>query len=301
MSSADPARHDARATGRASARAALAGNPSDGYGGAVLAVTVDALEALAVVRGNTGPGVEPESQLVQATVRRFAEHLCPEAAQTYATWSTTIPRSVGLGGSSAIVIATLRALCGLHRVSLSELELAEFALAVEVQELDIAAGPQDRIAQAYGGLTFMDFGAGHYERLERRTLPPLVLAWRTDAATESGQVHTPLRERHARGEVAVVEALRELGRLAREARAALASDDMAALARCVDASFDARQRIMALDERHVEMIHRAREHGAAANYAGSGGAIIAVCPVGADQQAAVAHELRAIGCGLLTP
>lgn len=284
------------ASGEAGARAALAGNPSDGYGGAVLAVTLDGQRARAFARPAAQLEINPGSALVQATVSRFARDWVPAARDTAINWSTSIPRGVGLAGSSAIVIATLRALCALYRVPLTERPLAELALAVEVEELGIAAGPQDRVAQAFGGLTFMDFGADRFERLEPKMLPPLVVAWRAETATESGSVHAPLRERHARGEPLVVQALGELGELAREARLALLDGDHARLAGCVDQSFDARQRIMTLDPRHVEMIECARGQRAGANYAGSGGAIVAVCPEGDGQRAAVARALAGLGC-----
>lgn len=289
--------------GEAPARAALAGNPSDGYGGAVLAVTLERHRARATARRAKTPQIAPESALVRATVGRFARQHAPAAATTAVQWTTTIPRSVGLGGSSAIVIATLRALSQLYSVSLLEADLAQLALAVEVEELGIAAGLQDRVAQAYGGLTFMDFapdGDGRrYERLDPALLPPLTVAWRPDTACESGTVHASLQDRYANGERVVTEALAELAQHARHARAALMAGDRAELARCVDASFDARRRMFTLDPRHVEMIECARECGAAANYAGSGGAIVAVCP-DEDQRARAASALAGLGCELGT-
>jgi glucuronokinase len=291
------------AAGEACARAALAGNPSDGYGGAVLALTLAGQRAQAVARRAPALAVSPESELVRATVTRFARLRERAAAGTAIEWSTSIPAGVGLGGSSAIVIAVLRALCSLYAVALAEPELAELALAVEVEELDIAAGLQDRVAQAYGGLTFMDFardaGPWRYERLDASLLPPLVVAWRCDTAGESGAVHSPLRDRHARGEPVVLEALAELGSLARVARAALLARDRARLARCVDGSFDARRRMLPLDPRHVEMVQCARACGASANYAGSGGAIVAVCRHREERERTLS-ALRALGCDALS-
>jgi glucuronokinase len=290
------------ATGRAHPRAALAGNPSDGYGGAVLAVTLSARSAEARAWPADRIEVEPESELVRATVLRLARVTDPAARRTRVRWRTSIPRHVGLGGSSAIVIATLRATCALHGIDLPEPDLAELALAVEVEDLGIAAGLQDRVAQAYGGLTFMEFapdaGAAAYERLDRSLLPPLVVAWRGSAAAESGSVHTPLRDRHARGEPVVVQSLAQLGELARRARAALVAGDQVELLRCVDQSFEARQRMLDLDPRHVEMIECARTAGASANYTGSGGAIVAVCRDEAVRERA-ARALRALGCETL--
>jgi glucuronokinase len=284
-------------SGEAFARAALAGNPSDGYGGAVLAFVLPSFAARASARAAYGVRVLPDSRLVRATVARFARDLAPERAGGAAIeWSTSIPRGVGLGGSSAIVIATLRALCELHGVSIGRSELAELALAVETEELGIAAGLQDRVAQSYGGLTFMDFAAGHYESLDQALLPPIVVAWRAEAGGESDAVHSGLRERFEWGERVVSDGMLELAGCARGARDAVADGDVSELIRCVDRSFDARERMMELDPRHVEMVRCARDSGAGANYAGSGGAIVAVCAE-AGTRAIVARELQQLGCG----
>ena len=236
---------------------------------------------------------------MRATVTRFAREHESAAARTAIEVSTSIPRGVGLGGSSAIVIATLRALCSLYRCSLADPELATAALAVETDELGIVAGLQDRVTQAHGGLMFMDFspsaGAHAYERLDPALLPPLVVAWRVDAGGGSGGVHAPLRERHARGVPLVVDALQELGRLGRQARAALVRRDHAELLRCVDRSFDARRRMLELDPRHVEMVQCARASGASANYTGSGGAIVAVCADAATRYR-TRRSLQSLGC-----
>jgi hypothetical protein len=65
--------------GLAFARAALAGNPSDAYGGAVLAFTIGNRHAEAVAAAAAGLSVGPPSALVEATVRRFARELQPAA------------------------------------------------------------------------------------------------------------------------------------------------------------------------------------------------------------------------------
>jgi glucuronokinase len=273
---------------RVDARAALAGNPSDGYGGAVLAVTLGGLSAWAEI----GDGAANE--LVTAAVRRFAARR-PEAAEAAIHWRTSIPRGVGLGGSSAIVIATLRALCERYGEAIDDVELAELALAVEHDDLGIAAGLQDRIAQAFGGLTYMDFAHGRYERLGPGLLPPLVVAWRADMGGSSGHVHGDLRARFERGDRVVREGMEDLARLAAAARAALVEGDRRGFARAVDGSFDVRQRMLSLEPAHVEMVQTARQAGAAANYTGSGGAIVGVCR---DERHAdaVAGALGDLGC-----
>jgi glucuronokinase len=288
----------------APARVALAGNPSDGYGGAVLAVTIEDFCAHVEVRaGSGGPaGVRPDSELVAAAVERFADELDQRARHATIRWRTSIPRSVGLGGSSALVIATLQALSVVYWTPIEPDRLAELALAVETEDLGIAAGLQDRVAQAYAGLTFMEFGGerGRYEQLGTELLPPLVVAWRADAGEDSRVVHSDLRERYERADPIVRASMAELAAAAREARDALLSGDHAGLGRCLDASFDARARLLELDPRHVQMVRAAREYGASANYAGSGGAIVCACRNHSHQTEVIA-QLRSAGCSAIAP
>ena len=108
----------------APARAALLGNPSDGYGGAVVAFAF--ADFVARVERCEGIDAHPDAvPLLRAAARRA------DAGDAGLRLRTTIPREVGLGGSSAIVIAALRAL-GVDR---PPDELARMALAVEVEDL----------------------------------------------------------------------------------------------------------------------------------------------------------------------
>ncbi len=300
-----------RARGVAFARAALAGNPSDGYGGAVLAVTLGRWWAQVEAVRAPSLSITPASPLVEAAVRRFAQEVAPDAREAAVRWTTSVPRGVGLGGSSALVIATVRALCELHGVELEPDRLAGLALAVETEDLGIVAGLQDRIAQAYEGLTFMDFAGvgdagsgsssdathGTYEPLDPALLPPLLIAWRPVAAAESGRVHATLRRRHADGDDAVRAAMAELGDVARAARAALVAGDHDGLRGCMDRTFDLRRTVIELDARCVEMIEVARACGASANYTGSGGAIVATGADGRELEAAE-KALLGIACGV---
>jgi glucuronokinase len=281
------------ASGRAFARAALAGNPSDGYGGAVLAVCVPALAAHAEVTPAAQATSDPPSALVDAAVARFARGACA------VRWRTGVPREVGLAGSSAIVTATVRALCALHDHALAADDLAEMVLAVEVDDLGIAAGPQDRYAQAHEGLVLMEFGGARprVERLDVALLPPLYLAWRGDAAETSHAVHGGLRERA--GETALRAAMRRLADHARAARDALHAGDRAGFAAAVDASYDERAALIELAPRHVAMVDAARAAGASANYAGSGGAIVGTLP--ASGAGPLTAALSGLGCEVIGP
>jgi glucuronokinase len=298
------------ARGRAFARAALLGNPSDGFGGATIGLVVRDFAAEVAVREAATSRIAIDDpgarRLVEAATGRFEqvarEHgATPQAVE--ATLATDIPRQVGLGGSSAIVIATLRALSALHRLELAAPRLAELALAVESEDLGIPAGPQDRVVQAYEGLVYMDFGPGvtePYELLDPALLPPLFVAHRADASQSSAAVHTDLRHRFERRDPETLAVIEEIAGLARSGRDCLLDGDREGLGRLMERNVAARARLVELDPRHMRMVELARSLGAPANYAGSGGAIVGLVPERSDPDA-----LRAVfapeGCELLFP
>jgi glucuronokinase len=271
-------------TAKAFARAALAGNPSDGYGGRTVALCiadwcaqVELDPSGRAAAANHDPLLEP---LVQAALGRIARMTdCAEIPGTVSV-RTSIPRQVGLGGSSAVVIAVMRAAAAAQGLELAPAVLAREALAAETEDLGIAAGPQDRVIQAHQGLLDMDFASGRVEPIDPALLPPLVLAHRIQPGRHSGDSHAQLRARVESGNRAAVAGIGELANCAARAARALRGGDRDDLARALDDSFDTRVRIMDVDPEEADGVRIARRHGAAANYAGSGGAVVAMPAAG---------------------
>ena len=118
-----------------SSRAALAGNPSDGYGGAVVSMMVPTFQASArlVTVGDASAPIP----IVASTIARCARDLGVDPA-TVVTVESNIPRSVGLAGSSAIVIATIRALEEGFGLALTPEEVADLAYRVEREDLGLS-------------------------------------------------------------------------------------------------------------------------------------------------------------------
>lgn len=279
--------------GRAYARATLLGNPSDGYGGATLGFTFAEFGAEVLLGA---PDAEPPDRLVAAAMKRHGAR--PQRASV----RTEIPREVGLAGSSAILIATFRALGEAAGAPLAPAELARRALEVERSDLGIEGGAQDPLVQAHDGLLYMDFADdpdGICEPLDPALLPPLFVAWRRDGARPSGVVHAGLRRRYGAGEPAATAVLAELAELAARGRDQLVVGDSDGFARLVDATADARARLLELDPADWRLVERARELGAAANYAGSGGAIVGTVPAGATA-AELGAAFTAAGYGFTT-
>jgi glucuronokinase len=301
------------ATARAYARAALVGNPSDGYGGRTIAYTFRDLcadVAVRTARRLTIDAKRGEAALLEAAHGRFAAYCAEhggEAAPCMLSVRSTIPPEVGLAGSSAIVVATLRALGSFNSVQIPKAVLPTVALAAE-EDLGIPAGLQDRVAQVYEGLVYMDFdpehlalrGHGRYERLDSNLLEHAYVAWSPRAKVSSATFHGELRRRFRSGDADVIAALGELGELVNAARTCLRGGDSAGLDAIINANFDLRRRLGPLDPTHVRMVEVARAAGASANYAGSGGSITGLV-VGANRFAELKCALAGLGCTVIRP
>lgn len=317
------------ATGWCAARAGVAGNPSDAIGGAAVAVPVPMLSATVelhdadrlVLRPRHDDGWSSVHELVAHTdryghegggrlvsaaivslVRWCSEHgVDIDPSPFELRWSTGAPRSVGLGGSSAIVIAALRALCCRWRLELDAPQLAAVALHAEVGELGVAAGWMDRAVQALGAPTFVDTrGGGEVPEMRVLAVDPrleLLVAWDPAGAAPSGRLHAGLRERSAAGEPVVLAAVDRLVDAAVGAADALERGDRDELARAVSQTCDARDRVGALDEATRRLVRVGSEMSAAATSAGSGGAVLVVPPLGATHD--VERHLRAAGAGVV--
>jgi glucuronokinase len=255
-------------------------------------------------------------RLVKATIKKFVEH-CRAQRQRLdernfsVRYQTNVPRQVGLAGSSAIIVATLRCLCEFYGIEIPAQVQPSLVLSVETEELGITAGLQDRVIQVYEGLVYMDFdrqrikqrdgfACGAYEPLDPALLPPLYVAYSTDVSEPTERLHNDLRGRYERGDREVVEAMARFAELTVEARQALLDRDATRLGRLMDENFDLRRPVCRIPAMHEQMVERARRAGAPAKFAGSGGAIIGLCPDEPTFERLKA-ELEPIHCQVIRP
>jgi glucuronokinase len=259
------------------ARAALAGNPSDGYGGAVVAIPIHDLQATASATQADVFSIDARdddlAHLLQATADAFADAF-GSLPPVRLSASTTIPRSVGLAGSSALVIAVLRSLAAGVGRRWEPVALAELALAVERDRIGIEAGLQDRLVQAVGELVSMTFDPVSFTVLAPGADLSLFVAWTTGGSVPSDTVHRSLRRRFDGDDPTVVSAMRELAVHAARAERAIEAGDIQQLGDAMNATFDLRASIVDIDDVQRQLVSIGRRLGAAVNSAGSGGSVV---------------------------
>ena len=319
-------------------RAGLIGNPSDGYFGKTISFTFRNFEAHVVLYESPELEILPAERdhscfrsigqlaedvrrhgyygglrLLKATIRRFYEYCAAQGLPLdhrnfTIRYHSTIPAQVGLAGSSAIITAGFRALMAFYQVTIPPPILAGQILAVETEELCIPAGLQDRVAQVYQGLVYMDFekellerqGYGRYEPLDPALLPPLYIAYRTDLAEGTEVFHNNIRARWMNGDPEVLAAMQFWADLTVQVRELLLRGEKDRVGPLMDASFDRRRQIYNVGAGNLRMVEAARAAGASAKFPGSGGAIVGTYKDEA-MYAALQRSLEPLGVKVLKP
>lgn len=320
------------------ARAGLLGNPSDGYNGKTISFLVRNFRARVILYPSARLEILPSKadmpvfeslddlyattrwrgyyggiRIIQALIVRFLDY-CKgrgielENRNFTIEYESTIPLRLGMGGSSSIITAALRALCEYFRVEIPLPVQANLVLETETKELGVPAGPQDRVIQVYEGLVYMDFskelmdkqGYGTYESLDPGLLPNVYLAYRTSLSEGTEVFHSNVRERWRQGDPEVVGAMNMWADYAERGRTALLERDYKTLNQLIDANFDLRAKLYRISSGNLEMITAARSVGATANFAGSGGAITG-CYRDEQMFQALTTVLRPLGIMVVKP
>ena len=303
-------------TACAYARAGLLGNPSDAYHGKTISFTFKNFAATVTLRTSTEfsihpPGGDPilfpsldrfvqeghshpaysSIRSIGGTIRHFLAY-CQRHQIAFIPrnfdlrFQTTIPRQVGLAGSSALVTATLRALMRFFDVSIPLPVQPMLNVQVETEFLDIPAGLQDSVAQVYEGIVYMDFdarhfkehGHGYYEQLHLPTLPNIYVAYNPRLQEDSAIPLRQLRAAYDRGDRDTIAAMQHFAAIAAEGKACLLTQQWDRLDELINDNFDLRSQVYPISAENHNLIATARAAGASAKFTGSGGAIVGLYP-----------------------
>ena len=300
-------------TSKAYPRAAIIGNPSDGYFGKTIAFVFSNFEAEAILTpaehltlrsGNetveyrslthmisqvVQHGMHKNFKLIEASLiglKRYAvrHNIRIPDIQLSISIDSSIPMQQGLAGSSAIIIAILKGILEYYGLHIEPHWLADIALKVETEIIGITGGLQDRVAQVYERPMYMNFnhelledqGYGHYIPIARNQLPFFFIAYKNRIGESSDIVHSDLRERYERGDQQVVSAMHTFGKLTEEAYHSILDGSHGHLSELMNKNFDLRASISDINADFMELINLTRSKGHCAKFPGSGGAIIGI-------------------------
>lgn len=323
---------------KAYARAGLIGNPSDGYFGKTISFIIKNFSAKVALYESPRLTIRAQKcdrlefdhfcefledvhlhgyyggiRLIKAAIKRFGEYCAqvgvPIDRNFSLEYETNIPIRVGLAGSSAIITATVRALMEFFGVQIPKPVLPGLILSVELDELKIGAGLQDRVIQVYEGVVFMDFdkermlgdGFGRYEPMDWRALPPLFVAYHDSLAEGTELTHNDLRSRFNRGERAVLEGIKRWAELAQVARDLIVAGRGREIGPLMDANFDLRASLLSISPGNRALVETGRRLGAATKFAGSGGAVVGCYDGDPERLRRLADAYAEMGAKLIVP
>ncbi|MEN8149622.1 MAG: hypothetical protein ABFS86_07345 [Planctomycetota bacterium] len=229
----------------------------------------------------------------------------PSGGFTLAT-RARVPRGSGLGGSSALAVAALRALSVANGAPWGKAKIVAIAKDLEAAVLGIPTGTQDHLASAWGGLSTvrLDPGGAKRERLRadvdglcRHLVLAIAGASRLSATTNWDMVKGAVDDR---GDVRA--RFREIVAAAHDVRGAILAGDIPGVGRAVEREYGARRGLAkGVETKEMrELRGAAREAGALGGKvcgAGGGGGMLFVVPRG--RKKAVSAALAEAGARVL--
>ncbi len=287
-------------------RAGIIGNPTDMYGGAVLSCSVGMRARVKVVpapdlvletnnqtcRIASRDDLQPRGDRFDVA-RAILDYLRLPKLACRVCYESEIPLRSGLAGSTALVVALLKALLLWQGEDANLYRLAEKARYVELNYLKVVCGYQDAYMCTFGGLNYMDFGGKQFYREAEAELfatieplaghvvgLPFVLAF-TGVQHASSAVHKPIRERWLEGEAAVVDSYKRITELARIGKKAIIMADWSLLGHLMNENHSIQRALGGSGESNERLIAAALGAGALGAKlagAGDGGTIIALWP-----------------------
>ena len=219
--------------------------------------------------------------------------------------ASQVPPGTGLGSSSTVAVALIKALAVLSGRRLSRQQVAELACEIEIERLRMPIGKQDQYAAAFGGLNFMEFRpdgvsvepiampAGTDRQLERRLVLFFTGRWH-----DSSQILSEQRRNSDRDAGPAVDALHLIRETATLMRASLLAGDVAAVGGLLHRSWLAKRRLARgitdqVIDRWYELALAAGAGGGKVTGAGGGGFLLLYCEP--ERQPALTAALQAEG------
>jgi D-glycero-alpha-D-manno-heptose-7-phosphate kinase len=208
---------------------------------------------------------------------------------TMTTYSDA-PAGSGLGSSSTMVVAIIKAFAEWLNLPMGEYDIAALAFKIEREDIGFAGGKQDQYAATFGGFNFMEFYQGErvivnplrLKRWIRNELEASLVLYYTGISRESANIIKEQIEHTRRGDVLNVGNMHELKRQAVLMKEALLKGDFKGFSQCLLNGWLAKKNISVsisnsfLDDLYEYVLDKGAE-SAKISGAGGGGFMMIYC------------------------
>jgi D-glycero-alpha-D-manno-heptose-7-phosphate kinase len=192
------------------------------------------------------------------------------------------PAGSGLGSSSTMVVAIIKAYVEWLNLPLGEYDIAALAYRIERIDLSLAGGKQDQYAATFGGFNFMEFYGDEkvivnplrLKRWIRNELEASMALYYTGVSRESANIIKEQIEHTNRGDAKNIEGMHELKRQSILMKEALLKGDFKVFSGCLLNAWAAKKSVAAsISNSFLDDLYRyALDNGAeSAKISGAGG------------------------------
>jgi D-glycero-alpha-D-manno-heptose-7-phosphate kinase len=219
--------------------------------------------------------------------------------------ASEIPPGTGLGSSSTVAVATIKAIATACGLSLSRHQLADLACQIEIDKLSMPIGKQDQYAAAFGGLNFFTFTSEgvsveplRVDSETRRRLNQNLLLFFTGSSRDSAKILAEQKGSSEKDDPEVIVALHAVKEMALEVKACLECGDLSRFGELLDLNWRRKKRFASgitnplIDECYSLALDSGAVGGKITG-AGGGGFLMLYCEP--EDQAAVTGALEARG------
>lgn len=235
--------------------------------------------------------IDGRFDLLKGVYNRLVKDFIKNPLSFTLTTYVDAPAGSGLGSSSTLVVAIVKAFQEWQNLPLGEYDLAKLAWSIEREDLKMAGGRQDQYAAAFGGFNFMEFAKNEKVlvnplRIRKEYVNELefnVLLYYTGTSRLSAKIIESQVENTKKKDEKALDAMHKLKQQSYDMKEALLTGNLSEMGKLLNTGWENKKKMsVSISNPVIDKIYetaiRAGATGGKISGAGGGGFFMFYCP-----------------------